>query len=212
MTQATKRSRSRSVLHGMTWLAFGSASLVAGCGESGSSEPSSGSPESAQTAPSTTPSSATQAEPFVSQHYRYRVNAKDWIGTEAPSTWDGKSATGDSDPTVDVLYGPRVRRVWAVSAPTTRTLKANVAALRKTNAKAHPCPKTPEEIHTRQIDGEAAIVDATHCPPSGGVFALNAAVKHHGRIFLFFTYDQPGREAEMRRWFGKLLDSISLDT
>jgi|1186.fasta_scaffold01366_6 hypothetical protein len=209
MTKASERSRFRAVLHGMTCLAFGSVWLVAGCGES--STELSGSPEPSQTAPSTTPSSAAQAEPFVSQHYRYRVNAKNWIGTQAPSTWDGKSATGDGDPTVDVLYGPRVRRVWAVSAPTTHTLQASAVALRKTNAKAHPCPKTPEEIHTRRIDGEPAIVDATHCPPSGGVFALNAMVKHNGRIYLFFTYDQPGREAAMRIWFSELLDSVSFD-
>jgi hypothetical protein len=211
MAQATERSTFSAFRHGMAWLVLGSVWLVAGCGESGSSTESSESPESSQTTPSGAASSTIQAKPFVSEHYRYKINSTDWIGRQAQTTWDGKSATGDSDPTVDTLYGPRLRRVWVVSAPTTHTLKAYAAANRKTNAKAHPCPKTPEDIHTQRIDGETAIVDATHCPPSGGVFALNAVVKHDGRIYLLFTYDQPGREAYMRRWFSDLLDSVSFD-
>ena len=50
-----------------------------------------------------------------------------------------------------------------------------------------------------------------HCLPSGGVFALNAFAKDAGRIYLFFSYDQPGREVYMQRWLGKLLDSVSFD-
>jgi len=43
------------------------------------------------------------------------------------------------------------------------------------------------------------------------VFALNAFAKDAGRIYLFFSYDQPGREVYMQRWLGKLLDSVSFD-
>jgi hypothetical protein len=206
MAQATERPMFRGVLPAMAALALGSVWLVAGCGESGSSSES-----SSVAAQSSAASSTAQSETFVSKRYRYKVNSTDWMGSQAGATWNGKSATGDGDPTVDALYGPRLRRVWVVSAPTNHSLQASVAALRKANVKAHPCPKTPEQIHERQIDGEPAIVDAMHCPPSGGVFALNAFAKHDGRIYLFFTYDQPGREAYMQRWFGKLLDSVSFD-
>jgi hypothetical protein len=41
------------------------------------------------------------------------------------------------------------------------------------------------------------------------VFALSATTIHDGQVYVFFTYDQPGKEAEMRNWFGSLLQAVS---
>jgi hypothetical protein len=210
MAHAAERPRFRAGARAFACLAFGSICIAAGCGGSGSSNESNGSPPSSQPTPTATGSSTAQA-PFVSQRYRYTINATDWTGSEGQAAWDGISSPGDGDPTVDAVYGPRLRRVWVVSAPTSSTLNASVAALRKANAKTHQCPRTPEQTRTRRIDGQPAVVDSMHCPPTGGVFALNAFVQHGGRIYLFFTYDQPGRELSMQRWFSDLLDSVSFD-
>jgi hypothetical protein len=43
------------------------------------------------------------------------------------------------------------------------------------------------------------------------VLALSATTIHDGQVCVFFTYDQPGKEAEMRNWFGSLLQAVSFD-
>jgi hypothetical protein len=43
------------------------------------------------------------------------------------------------------------------------------------------------------------------------VFALSAATIHAGHVYVFSTYDQPGKEAEMRDWFRSLLQAVSFD-
>jgi hypothetical protein len=40
-------------------------------------------------------------------------------------------------------------------------------------------------------------------------FVLQAVTTHDGQVYVFFTYDQPGKEAEMRDWFGSLLQGVS---
>ena len=61
------------------------------------------------------------------------------------------------------------------------------------------------------ISGEPAILDEIHCPDPAGVFALSSTVIHAGMVYAFFTFDQPGKEAEMRIWFASLLQTISFD-
>ena len=36
-------------------------------------------------------------------------------------------------------------------------------------------------------------------------------VIHAGRVYAFFTFDQPGKEAEMRAWFGSLIQAVAFD-
>jgi hypothetical protein len=43
------------------------------------------------------------------------------------------------------------------------------------------------------------------------VFALSATTIHDGQVYVFFTYDQPGKEAEMRNWFRSLVKAVSFD-
>lgn len=83
------------------------------------------------------------------------------------------------------------------------------AKFRVTDSKVHPCPVKPEASTRSAIAGESAIVFEEHCPADGGPFVLQAFTTHAGQVYVFFTYDQPGNEAEMREWFGSLLQDVS---
>ena len=121
------------------------------------------------------------------------------------TAWDGTGSPGDGDPTVDSLSGPELQRAFAYAGPTNDTLKEFVAKGRKANAQLRGCPSKPEKTETTTIDGEPAIIDELHC----GVFALSANTIHDGQVYVFFTYDQPGKEAEMRDWFSALVSAVS---
>ena len=117
----------------------------------------------------------------------------------------GTGSPGDGDPTVDSLSGPELQRAFAYAGPTSDTLKKFVAQGRKTNAQLRGCPSKPEKTENTTIDGEPAIIDELHC----GVFALSASTIHDGEVYVFFTYDQPGKEAEMRDSFRVLVSAVS---
>jgi hypothetical protein len=161
---------------------------------------------STTTSPAAAPSTTTTAgQPFVSGLYGYSIDSTDWTGTPAQTAWDGTGSPGDGDPTVDSLSGPEFQRAFAYAGPTKATLKTFVAKGRRTNAQLRGCPAKPEKTESTTIDGEPAIIDELHC----GVFALSASTIHDGQVYVFFTYDQPGKEAEMRDWFGSLLQTVS---
>jgi hypothetical protein len=156
-------------------------------------------------APPTTTTTAEQS--FESDLYGYSVDS--WTGTSAQTAWDGTGSPGDGDPTVDSLSGPELQRAFAFAAPTKDTLKKYVAKFRVADSKVHPCPVKPEASTRTTIAGEQAIVDEEHCPADGGPFVLQAFTTQAGQVYVFFTYDQPGKEAEMRDWFGSLLQAVS---
>jgi hypothetical protein len=169
--------------------------VLAGCGGNKASDSTS---TSRAAAPPT-----TTRESFVSDLYGYSVDS--WTGTSAETAWDGTGSPGDGDPTVDTLSGPESQRAFVYAAPTKVTLKKFVAKGRRANAQQRGCPAKPEKTEATTIDGEPAIIDELHC----GVFALTASTIHDGRVYVFFTYDQPGKEAEMRRWFRSLVKAVS---
>ena len=173
--------------------------LLAACG---GKDEANGSTTASSTAASSSTTTTVQ-EPFVSDLYGYSVDS--WTGTSAQSAWNGSGSPGDGDSTVDSLSGPELQRAFAYAGSTDDTLKRFVAKGRKTNAQVRGCPSKPEKTETTTIDGEPAIVDELHC----GVFALSASTIHDGQVYVFFTYDQPGKEAEMREWFGSLLQAVS---
>ena len=193
------------------------ASLVvlAACGSDGqTAEPSSATVVEATVATTTTPAiTEVPAEPFRSALYGYVVTSLDWTGRSATIAWDGTGSPGDLDPTVDALIGPQGHPVWAMAASTTATLDESVASARAAAHAStdHPCPAEPEATRPTTVSGEPAIVDEIHCPDPAGVFALSAYVIHAGQAYTFFTFDQPGKESEMRAWFGSLLQTISFD-
>ena len=142
-------------------------------------------------------------QPFVSDLYGYSIDS--WTGTSAETAWDGSGSPGDGDPTVDSLSGPESQRAFAFAGPTKATLKRFVAKSRRANAQLRGCLTKPEKTESTTIDGEPATIDELHC----GVFALSATTIHDGQVYVFFTYDQPGQEAEMRDWFRSLVKDVS---
>jgi hypothetical protein len=199
---------------------FTASAVVAGCGSStATSEPSTTKPTTAATAVSTTTAVATTPAattpsttaaptgPFRSPLYGYVVTSLDWTARPATVAWDGTGSPGSADALVDVLRGPERQQVYAFGGPTTVTLDEFVAASRAANAAERSCPEVPAATRRITMAGEPAIVDEVDC----GVFALSATVIHAGRVYAFFTFDQPGKEAEMRAWFDSLLQAVAFD-
>ena len=177
--------------------------VLAACG--GNEATDSTSTSSAAVPPTTT----TAQQSFVSDLYGYSVDS--WTGTSAQTAWDGTGSPGDGDPTVDSLSGPELQRAFGFAEPTKDTLKKFVAKFRVADSKVHPCPVKPEASTRTTIAGEPAILFEEHCPAGGGPFVLQALTTPAGQVYVFFTYDQPGKEAEMRDWFGSLLQAVSFD-
>ena len=189
---------------------FTASAVVAGCGSSRStSAPSTTKAATAVTSAATTTPSTTAAPtgPFRSPLYGYVVTSLDWTGRPATVAWDGTGSPGSADTLVDILYGPETEQAYAFGGPTTSTLDEFVAASRAANAAERSCPEVPTATRRITVAGEPAIVDEVDC----GVFALSASVIHAGRAYAFFTYDQPGKEAEMRAWFDSLLGAVAFD-
>jgi len=177
--------------------------LLAACG---GKDEATGSTTASPTAASS-PTTTTVQESFVSDLYGYSVDS--WTGTSAQSAWDGSGSPGDGDSTVDSLSGPELQRAFGFAEATKDTLKKFVTKFRVTDSKVHPCAVKPEASTRTTISGEPAIVFEEHCPAGGGPFVLQAFTAHDGQVYVFFTYDQPGKEAEMREWFGSLLQAVS---
>ena len=172
--------------------------VLAACG--GNKSTNSTTTSSAAAPPTTT---TTAQQPFVSDLYGYSVDS--WTGTSAQTAWDGTGSPGDGDPTVDSLSGPESQRAFALR----RADEGDAEEIRRQgpedNAQLRGCPAKPEKTESTTIDGEPATIDELHC----GVFALSATTIHDGQVYVFFTYDQPGKEAEMRNWFRSLVKAVS---
>ena len=107
----------------------------------------------------------------------------------AQATWDGAAPVGHDDPIVDQLIAPEVANrcrtvfacgpiVWALAAPTAKSLAALNADTDASEARDHPCPPTPESQDPTKIGGEAASLSAKHCPMDGGLLVLRAIAIH----------------------------------
>jgi hypothetical protein len=211
ITENRGRRRPCGLLATVSVLTF--TALLTACGSDGSaSETSSVTGPNVATvtsAPPTIPStSAAPAEPFHSDLYGYVISSTDWSGLSASTAWDGTGSPGSGDPTVDMLHASDTQQAYAFAGPTTATLGEFVAASRASNAAARGCPEIPSKTEPISVSGEPGILDEVVC----GVFAISATVIHTGRAYVFFTYDQPGKEDEMRVWFGALLDTVAFDS
>jgi hypothetical protein len=186
-------------------LLLAAVGIVAGCSED---SPSSAAPTTSAT--SSAMSSATSADgaPFVSTTYGYTITSPLWSGLAASASWDGTGSPGSADPIVDRLYTADNRLAFAYGGPTDANLPEFVADSRSTAAAARGCAVKPEATRRVTISGEPGVIDETHC---NGVFALSAFVVHAGRALVFFTFDQPGHEAQMRSWFGSLVSQVAFD-
>jgi hypothetical protein len=194
------KTRSLALVVALLGLFPAAVGTLAACGGNDATSSTRSTTTSAAAAPPTT-TAALQS--FVSDLYGYSVDS--WTGTSAQEAWDGSGSPGDGDPTVDQLSGPDFQRAFAYAAPTNAKLESLVAKARRMNADLRGCPKKPEKTESTTIGGERAILDEVHC----GVFALSATTVHDGKVYVFFTYDQPGKEAEMRDWFRSLVKDVS---
>lgn len=188
---------SLALITALVALSIAAVGIFAACGDNKSTN------STTTSASATQPTTTTARQPFVSDLYGYSIDS--WTGTSAQTAWDGTGSPGDGDPTVDSLSGPESQRAFAYAGRAKATLKKFVAKSRSTNAQVRGCPEKPEKTESTTIDGEPATIDELHC----GVFALNATTIHDGQVYVFFTYDQPGKEAEMRKWFRSLVKDVS---
>jgi hypothetical protein len=194
-------------------LLFAAAGVVSACSDDGSAVPTTTATSSALTTATTTTATTTTATTsdgavFVSTTYGYTIRSPLWSGLGANASWDGSGSPGSADPTVDRLFTADNRVAFAYGGPTDASLPAFVADSRSAAAAARGCPVEPEATRRVTISGEPGVIDETHC---NGVFALSAFVVHAGRALVFFTFDQPGHEAGMRRWFGSLVSQVAFD-
>ena len=191
-TDARHRSAAR-----VAALLLAAAGVVAACSDdSSSSAVTTTTATSSALTTATTTATPSNGGVFVSTTYGYTIRSPLWSGLGANASWDGTGSPGSADPTVDRLYTPDNRLVFAYGGPTDASLPEFVADSRSTAAAARDCPVKPEATRRVTISGEPGVVDETHC---NGVFALSAFVVHAGRAVVFFTFDQPGHEAAMRR-------------
>ena len=142
----------------------------------------------------------------------------------AQATWDGAAPVGHDDPIVDQLIAPEVANrcrtvfacgpiVWALAAPTAKSLAALNADTDASEARDHPCPPTPESQDPTKIGGEAASLSAKHCPMDGGLLVLRAIAIHKGVAYYFWLQD-PANEREVepldRADFDALIAAVRL--
>ena len=103
--------------------------------------------------------------------------------------------------------------VWALAAPTAKSLAALNADTDASEARDHPCPPTPESQDPTKIGGEAASLSAKHCPMDGGLLVLRAIAIHKGVAYYFWLQD-PANEREVepldRADFDALIAAVRL--
>ncbi|HEY7003349.1 MAG TPA: hypothetical protein VH281_03630 [Gaiellaceae bacterium] len=200
------KQASLALVISLSAICLAAVGVLAACGGNAATGSTTASPPG--TPPTSTPqTTTTDQQSFVSDLYGYSVDS--WTGTSAQTAWDGTGSPGDGDPMVDSLSGPEYQRAFAFGEPTKDALKKFVAKFRVADSKVHPCPVKPEASTRTTIDGEPAIVVEEHCPAGGGPFVLQAFTTHAGQVYVFFTYDQSAKEAEMREWFGSLLQGVA---
>lgn len=181
--------------------AAASATVASGTGAA-SSLPSSG--------PSQGPSPSPFGSPttFTSPTYRYSITLPaGWSVIPAQAGWDGSSAPGYDDPSVDQWIAPHVQgrcttvficapTLWAFSGSTSLDLAAWVAARDAVADQQHPCGIFPSRTSIR-IDGQPAVLEDGHCG-SGGPFLL-VAYTVRGGIGYAFSLQDNANEANAER-------------
>ncbi|HEX8026724.1 MAG TPA: hypothetical protein VF484_11025 [Candidatus Limnocylindrales bacterium] len=156
-------------------------------------------------------------------HFSLTVPAG-WLVVPATLVWDGAGAPANDAPVADQLLPPTEQgrcqsvfvcapTLWVVSAPTTGSLSAWVAARDAASAEDHPCPAIPESQRPIQVDGTPAVLETTHCPTAGGPLVLTAEVVRGGRGYVFALQDN-AREAAVEaldaQEFVALLQTVRL--
>jgi len=149
-------------------------------------------------APSPTPFAV--ATTFTSPRYGYSVTLpKDWMVVPATATWDGRSASGFDDPTVDQWVAPSVQNrcqaafvcaptLWAFAGPTSLDLAGWVASQDVAAEHDHGCgPRDSKTAIT--IDGSPATLERGLCDAATGPFLEFAYTVRNGTGYAFLLQD-----------------------
>jgi hypothetical protein len=174
--------------------------------------------------PEASPTPGTEPVTFTSPIYGYSITLPaGWTIVAAQVAWDGTSAPGHQDSDVDQLIGPEVSGrcshiflcgpvAWALAGSTTKSL-ADYAAERDSVGVANNGCAEPETSAPTTIGGEAALVEATHCPADGGILVLSAFTVQSGIGFGFYLQEpsgDPAVEPEDRSDFAAMLATVQL--
>jgi hypothetical protein len=144
-------------------------------------------------APSRTTGPTAPPSTFTSSRYGYSIDLPaGWTGYPAFLAWDGTSAPAYDQAVVDQLKSSTGTVAWVMSAPTTRTLPAYIAAQTAVDAVEHPCPTAAEIDQAITIDGEPARMLVKHC----GTLVVSAAVIHKGSGYFFYFQHLPEDTAD----------------
>ena len=158
---------------------------------------------------------ATAATPmrFTSLLYGYSITVPaGWNVGAAMLRWDGASAPGHDDASVDKFVSPSTLSAWGMSGPATgdidRYVKDNIAWTVRDHGDT--CPATaPEATEAIQIGGEAGVLLSWNC----GILINEALLVRRGIGFVFVMRD-PNVNAAIdpadRVIFEALLDSVIL--
>lgn len=206
---------------------FALVGVVAVSGCAGSSAAASATPAGALATPAASPASASpgvtpvesvasaatpaaSAVAFTSQLYDYSITLPaDWHGGAAMVQWDGASAPGHDDRSVDKFGGQSTVAVAGYVAPVTVDLdgfaKDNIAWT--VHDHGDTCPAGPETTESIQIGGESGVLQSWNC----GILINDALIVHDGMGYVFVMRD-PGvaaaTDASDRALFEDLLDSV----
>jgi hypothetical protein len=186
--------------------------------------------------PASNPAATQSGEPttsaaesvFTSPLYGYSATlTAAWRVIPAADAWDGEQEIGHDDPTVDQMISPQVAGrcehlflcgpiAWAISASTEESLAVVASDMDAMEAADHDCPETPESSEPTEIDGEPALLAATHCPanaPDGGQLILRAITIHDGTAYYFWMQDpahEDALEPSVRSDFEALIAVVDL--
>jgi len=159
------------------------------------------------------PTATTAATPtaFMSALYPYRVTLPaGWHAGAAIFRWDGASAPGSDDPSVDKFAGQETAAVFAFAGPTSDDLAAFVQHTIEWTVRDHgdTCPeRTPEMRESIVIGGEPGTFLAWNC----GILINQALAIHHGTAFTMVMRDlavPAATDAGDRALFDQLLDAV----
>ena len=156
------------------------------------------------------PAAATSST-FTSLLYDYSITLPaGWSAAAAMIHWDGASAPGNSDGSVDKLIGPQDLSAFAFAGPTALDLDAFVEDTIAWTIRDHgdTCPeRTPQARERIMIGGQPGIFLAWAC----GILINQVITVHAGTAFTMVMRD-PGvptaTDPQDRAILEELLDSV----
>jgi hypothetical protein len=156
--------------------------MLAACGPAGSASPS------VNAASPSAPASA-----FESPLYSYSVDLSGaWRPEPATEAWTGTDPFGSDSANSDKFHSDRGTTIWAVAAPTTKTIDELVAERLADDAAENDCPTEAESDEDITVSGQPARLTTKHCPADaadgGALIAMATVVDKGDGYFFYFLY------------------------